>query len=404
MEASKRAAQINKSITLELNAKAVSLMEQGRHVFNLTSGQLPFRPPEKFVDLLKDELGFLRSFQYGPVQGHSSLQKKIMDEFQKSRKVSLDQSFDCLIGNGGKHVISNLIACLINPGDEVVLLSPYWISYPEIVKFFGGNIKIVESNMVEGFVPSVQDIKKALSKKTKILIVNSPNNPSGVHYPEGWMKDLAEVLEEYSQVIILSDEIYFKLHFFDPGPTYFYQYNQKLLERTFIVDGISKILACTGLRIGYCIGPSRIIKTMTRFQGQMTSGASSLVQRALDNFDFSQADEFLNPIKMFLRTNANILKEKLHQNGLSNIWYQPMSAFYFCVDFSCLPVMKSIRNNEKDTSDYSLKICEKLLDEAGVATVPGGDFGMVNAIRISLLLEKEAFSEAMDKLIAFLKN
>ncbi|MCY4524830.1 MAG: aminotransferase class I/II-fold pyridoxal phosphate-dependent enzyme, partial [Halobacteriovoraceae bacterium] len=121
-----------------------------------------------------------------------------------------------------------------------------------------------------------------------------------------------------------------------------------------------------------------------------------------NNLDFSEVDKFLVPIKTFLRTNANILKEKFDQNKMTSIWYQPMSAFYYVVDFSQLPIMEKFKKNENDTTDYSLKICKKLLDDTGVAVVPGSDFGITNSMRISLLLEKEAFSEAMDKLISFL--
>ena len=195
--------------------------------------------------------------------------------------VNFDNSFDCLISNGAKHSITNVLAGLLNSGDEVVLLAPYWISYPYMINLFGGVPVVVKSNIYDQFTPSVSEIEDKITSKTKAIIINSPNNPTGVFYRDDWMNEFAEMNEKYEHVAIISDEIYYKLNYYDPNPTYFYQKKPDLLERTIIIDGISKVLSSTGLRIGYTIAQKDFIKDLTKLQGQTASGANSLIQKAL---------------------------------------------------------------------------------------------------------------------------
>jgi aspartate aminotransferase len=218
------------------------------------------------------------------------------------------------------------------------------------------------------------------------------------------MQKFAELLIENPHVNIISDEIYFEVCYYDPKPTYFYQKKPELLKRTFIVGGISKAFASTGLRIGYAIGPQNICKGIENLQGQLTSSANSLIQRAMLNYDFSSSSQFLIPVKNHLRDNANVIKEKFKEAHLMKSWYQPVSAFYFMIDFTQAPVFEKYSKKKKDKTDYSVLICEDILNQLGVVIVPGTDFGMVNSARLSLVLHKEAFSEAMDKLVTFLNE
>lgn len=405
MELSSRVKGIPESVTLKLNTKAMELSESGKQIYNLTAGQLPFRPPQTFIDAIKSELDFLKSYQYSPVAGFIDLRKKIMAHIESTRGInfsSLDEPFDCVISNGAKHSISNILGALIDPGDEVIIISPYWISYPEMIKFCRGVPVIVTSSIFDVFTPPLSEIKKAISEKTKAIIINSPNNPAGIHYSDEWMQDFADLLVEHPHVNVISDEIYFEVCYYDPKPTYFYQKNPELLKRTIIVDGISKAFASTGLRIGYCIGPKNICKGIENLQGQLTSSANSLVQRAMVDYDFTSSSQFLIPVKNHLRDNANVIREKLKDAHLMKCWYQPVSAFYYMIDFSQTPAFEHYAKNRKDKTDYSVQICEDILNELGVVIVPGTDFGMTNSARISLVLHKEAFSEAMDKLVQFL--
>lgn len=401
MEVSAKAQQIKESVTLKLNARAGELAQEGKKIYNLTAGQLPFRPLKSFTDLLEKELDLLKSYQYSPVPGLPELRKKFMQHFQKTRNVELDENeFSCIVSNGGKHVLANIFATLLNPGDEVILLAPYWISYPEMITLNEGVSKVVTSSMLNGYTPNVSEIEEQITDKTKAIVINSPNNPTGIHYSDDWMKEFAEMMQRHPHVNAIIDEIYYHLYYYDPKPTYFYQHDQSLLKRTLVVDGISKTLACTGLRIGFCIAPKEFISAMGKVQGQTASGANSLVQKALTEFNFDEIEDYLKPIKNHLQANAEYIKDKYKKEGVSHNWYQSVSAFYYFLDFSKLPIIEKYAKDGQ--VDFSAEICEALLNETGVAIVPGGDFGAINSARISLVSEKETFQEAIDKMFKFL--
>lgn len=404
MKLSSRVETISESVTLKLNAKAIELAESGRLIYNLTAGQLPFRPYSGMVKSIVADTEELKSFQYAPVPGFPELRKKFLDKIEITRQVNLPEDFDCVISNGGKHSIFNILAALINPGDEVVLIAPYWVSYPEMIKLLGGTAKVVKTSMFDNFHPSMEALNEAITDKTRAIIINSPSNPSGTQYSGEWMQNFGAFMKDYPEIGIISDEIYFDLNYYDPAPTFFYQSHPELLPRTIICDGISKSLACTGLRIGYFVASKEITKAVTRFQGHTTSGANSLIQKALIDMDFDQIDNYLKPIKSHLRDNSEVLKETLRKSNLSHLWYQSVSAFYFLLDFSRAPVMEKFRKDENDTNDYAADICQDLLENFGVATVPSTDFGLPNSARISLVLEKEPFSKAMGKLVEFLQG
>ncbi|HAZ11837.1 MAG: hypothetical protein A2X86_07705 [Bdellovibrionales bacterium GWA2_49_15] len=428
MHLNQRVRGLNESVTLKLNTRAMTLAEEGRKIYNLTAGQLPFRTLPEFVDLIKAELNFIRSFQYPPVAGLQELRKKILEYFERSRGLNLQQiqekinqsekklesnedklkekNFECdvIVCNGVKHALSNVLGSLLDAGDEVIILTPHWVTYPEIVKFCRGEPIVIKSSIFDVFVPNLDDIKRAIGHKTKAIIINSPNNPTGTHYSDDWMKAFANLMMEHPNVAIISDEIYYEVFYFDPRPTYFYQYCPELLERTVILDGISKTLAATGLRMGWAIGPKHFLDGVAKLQGQTTSGASTLIQRALVHLDFSLMEHYLIPIKAHLRVNAQVIREKYRDNGLAHTWYQPFSAFYYMVDFSRTPLMKKYKKAEEDKTDYSTQICQDFLDQYGVAMVPGSDFGVPNSARVSLVLEKEQFKEAMDILVRALAD
>jgi aspartate aminotransferase len=405
MKLAQRVLEITESVTLKLNAKAVELADQGTKVYNLTAGQLPFRPLTEFTQLLRDELDFLKSYQYSPVPGFPELREKVIAEISESRGVELKEfGFDCLISNGGKHSITNVLGAMIEPGDEVVILAPYWVSYPEIIKFWGGESRIVNSSLFDHYTPAISEVEAAITDKTRMIILNSPNNPSGINYSREWMQEFAQMIKRYPNVSILSDEIYYELFYYDPKPTYFYQFDHELLARTIIVDGVSKTLASTGLRIGYTLAPKPLIAAMGKLQGHTTSGANSLVQRALIQFDLKRIEAFLAPIKKHLRENAEIVREELRLAGLGHSWYQSNSAFYYLMDFSKSPRFEKLKQNHPELNDFSDLMCEELLEDHAVAVVPGGSFGVPNSARLSLVSPKEYFAEAMEKITKYLKD
>ncbi|EPZ52245.1 aminotransferase, class I/II [Bacteriovorax sp. BAL6_X] len=405
MNVSKRSQEINESITLKLNAKAVAMAQEGKKVYNLTAGQLPYRPPRELVESIRGELDFLKSFQYSPVAGDSELLEKIIDYVETSRGISFDEfdhNFKAVVGNGGKHVLANIFASIVDPGDEVIVFAPYWISYPQMISLNGGVLKVVKASVFNAFEPDLEELKELINDKTKAIVLNSPNNPSGIFYNEKWMKKFAEIVKPFENTFIISDEIYYELNYYDPKPRYFYQYDRELLSRTIIVDGISKSLAATGLRLGYCIAHEEIIDAIKKIQGHTASGSCSLIQRALLRYNMNHVDEYLTPVKKHLRENAQVLREVLREYKLEKCWYQVSAAFYFLFDFSSAPVINRFKESDTDLTDYSVEICEQILEQKGVAMVPSGDFGLPNCARISLVLPKEDFRDAIVTLAEFL--
>ena len=403
MHINTRVSEISESITLKLNAKAVAMSESGTKVFNFTAGQLPHRPPQRFVEGIKTELDFLKSYQYAPVAGYPELRTKVLNHFAKSRGVSLPQGeFDCVISNGGKHALSNVLGTIVDPGDEVIVLSPYWLSYPEIIRFVQGVPVTVEGNFDNHYIPSVKEIDRKISPRTRAIIINSPSNPAGIHYSREWMNDLADLLSKHPEVMVISDEIYFELVHDGSRPSYFYQSNPKLLNQTIVIDGISKSLASTGLRIGWTIAPKALTQAISRLQGQMTSNACSLIQRALIDFDLDSLRTFVKPINHHLQENAQTLLQKLEIKGLSQKSYPTLSAFYYLFDFSNTPVHEKFKKGAGDEADYSAQVAEAMLEQVQVAVVPGGPFGAPNTFRLSLVSEKGPFAEGVERMLEFI--
>jgi aspartate aminotransferase len=400
---SSRVKGISDSITMKLNEKALQLVDEGKVIYNLSGGQLPIKPPPEFVEKIHHQLNFLKSYQYSPASGFPALRKKLIKYFAASRNLPeelFENEWDAILSNGSKHSIYNALGALIDPGDEVVLLAPYWVSYPEMIKFWGGIPTVVKSNVFDAFVPAIEDIKKVMTPRTKVIIINSPNNPAGVHYSEKWMREFAQFMNEYPDLIVISDEVYSDITYFDPKPSYFYQVDRSLLARTIIVHAISKTLASTGLRLGYAIAPTPVVNAMGRIQGQTTSGPNSLVQRALMDFDLQFLNGFLEPVKNHIRQNAATLREKFREANLGHCWYQSTSAFYFMIDFSRTPMFARF-DSEKD---HSYEISDELLENEGITVVPGTDFGLPNTARIALVIEEVPFQEAITKILRYLNK
>jgi len=397
---SSRVKGLNDSITMKLNEKSLQLSEEGRLIYNLSGGQLPIKPNNDFIEKIQHQLNFLKSYQYSPVGGFPALKSKWLERFVLQRQIKDTAELDVIVSNGSKHSLYNALGATIDSGDEVVLLAPYWVSYPEMIKSWGGVPVVIKTNVYDAFVPAIEDIRKVISSRTKVIILNSPNNPAGIHYSDAWMKNFAEFLKEFPELIVISDEVYSDICYFDPKPTYFYEYDQKLLSQTLVVSAISKTLASTGLRIGFTIGPKNVIAAMSKIQGQTTSGPNSLIQRALINLDFSSLESFLVPVKNHLRQNSDFLREKFREAQLGHCWYQSSSAFYFMIDFSRSQVFEKFDQEV----DQSYQIAEELLQKFGILVVPGSDFGIPNTARISLVLEEIPFQEAVTKLVKYMTN
>ncbi len=405
MNLSSRVKEANESETLRVNDKINELSKSGKHIYNLTAGQLPFKPSTEFIKVIANQLNFLKSYQYSPIQGFSDLKNKFINYVEKKRDINfsdLDTEMGSIISNGSKHTLYNVFGALLDPGDEVILLTPYWVSYPEMIKFWGGVAQPVKVNAFDGFTPHIEDIKKLISNKTKAILINSPNNPAGIHYSDDWMKEFATFLKDYPELTVISDELYSEICYFDPKPTYFYQYDKTLLKQTVIVDGISKSFACTGLRVGFCIADKKLTDAMGKIQSQTTSGPNSLIQKSLIDFNFDLLENFFDPVKVQFRECAQIVRESFKEQNLSHCWYQTTSGFYYFLDFSRMPIFETYKASNPEMNDFSEKIVDDILDQTGVALVPGSAFGFENSARMSMTIELAPFAEAMQKLIGFL--
>jgi aspartate aminotransferase len=396
-----RVKGLTDSITMRLNEKALQMMEEGKVIYNLSGGQLPIKPMAEFIEKIHHQLNFLKSYQYSPSAGFTNLRKKLIKHFVEKRHLPpevFEQGWDAIISNGSKHSLYNALGALLDPGDEVILLAPYWVSYPEMIKFWGGTPIVVRSNVFDAFVPAVDDIRKFITPRTRAIIVNSPNNPSGVHYSEPWMREFGQLLRDHPDLVAISDEVYSDITYFDPKPSYFYQFDHSLLKQTVIVHAISKSLAATGLRLGYTIGPANLVDAMAKIQGQTTSGANSLIQRAVMDLDLNSIEPFLGPVKNHIRQNAATLREKFREANLGHCWYQSTSAFYFMIDFSRTPMFSRFDSE----TDHCNQIADELLEQEGITVVPGFDFGIPNSARIALVIEEIPFQEAISRLVRYM--
>ena len=402
MKLSQRVLDVPESITLKLNELAGRLKSEGKEIFNLTAGQLPFMPSEELVANIGECKNRLASYQYSPAMGLKKLREKIIEHVFVTRQIKglpEVEDFDAILSNGGKHSLFNALGALVNPGDEVLLIAPYWLSYPEMAKFWNGKINVLQAKFEDSYLPRIEDLEKTITDKTRALIINSPNNPLGITYPDGWMEEFAKLLKKHPNLYVLNDEIYFHLNYATDKPKYFYNYDPSLLRQTLIFDGISKSSCATGLRLGYCIGPKEVVNAMGKIQAQTTSGINSLTQQSLLEYDFDKTQDFLVPIKEHLRQNVAIMREIFSQYNLDHLLYETTSAFYQLVDLSQTSVFANYNEN-----DSAGAICADLIEKAGVVTVPTSDFGLANAMRMSLVLKQDELKEAMVRVAKFLSN
>ena len=397
---SDRIRAISESMTLKMSERAGILASSGKKIYNLTAGELPFRPPEKFVQCIGDELDSLASYHYSPVAGIFGLRKKNYGLASGKPVASglrmLGWRWTAWFSHGGKQALANFFCGVDQPGgrgDRHIPLLDQFI--PNRSRFCGGKAVVVETLRENGFVPDWESLQKAINPRTRAIVVNSPNNPAGVHYSAEWMEEFADFMGNHPDIVMVSDENLLPARLQETGANLFIiKKNPKLLGRTVVIDGISKFFASTGLRLGWALAPKALIRGMVRFQGQTTSGVNSLIQRGLMGVDLPSIENYLNPIKKHLDNNADIVRDVYRNHGLEHLWYPTTSAFYYLVDFS--------RTRQAEgTDDCSMKVCEHLLERHGIVTAPGIAFGVPHSIRINLAMERKPFGEAMERIVRF---
>ena len=379
---------LSASATLAMAAKARELRSKGVDVIGLSLGEPDFNIPEFIkeaaVKAINDNYN-----SYTPVDGYVDLKKAISRKFSRDNNLNYSAS-QIVVSTGAKQSIANVIEAMINPGDEVILLAPFWVSYSAMIEICGGIPVIVKSDITSNFKVTASKIKDNITSKTKMIIVNSPNNPSGSVYNENELRQIGKMLMDYPKIFVLSDEIYEHINY---GVKHFsFASIPEMYDRTITVNGVAKAFAMTGWRIGYLGAPEWLAKACTKLQGQSTSGANCIAQKAT----IAALDANVNQIKYMIDEFSE--RRKLIIDLLSEIegfkLNNPDGAFYIFPDISYF-FGKTINGFEiKNSTDFSLFILEK----AHVATVTGEAFGSANNIRISYAASRENIKKAVDRI------
>jgi aspartate aminotransferase len=391
---SKRIANLADSQTVAMNQKSKDLQAQGIDVVNLSVGEPDFFTPDHVKAAAKKAIDDNFSF-YSPVPGFPDLLKAISGKFKKENNLNFAPD-QIIVSNGAKHSIANALLCLIDPGDEVIIPAPYWVSYSELVKLSEGVSVIVPTDMAHNFKMTAAQLEKAITPKTKALILCSPCNPTGSVYSKDELKALAEVLAKHPRVFVIADEIYEHINYVAKHES-IAQF-APISERVVVINGVSKGYAMTGWRIGYMAGPKWLTKACNKLQGQVTTGASSIAQKAAVAA-LTSDNAFTLQMKEAFRRRRNLVLGRLNEmNGVKiNI---PEGAFYVFPDISSFFGKSDGETTMKNSDD----ICLYLLSKGHIATVPGSAFGDDNCIRISYATSDENLVKAMDRMKKALEN
>ena len=384
--------RIKPSPTIAVTQKARELRAAGKDVVGLGAGEPDFDTPD---NIKKAAIKAIKSgdTKYTAVDGTPALKKAIVSKFKRENKLnySIDQ---ITVGTGGKQVLYNAFMATLNKGDEVIIPAPFWVSYPDMVLLAGGKPKIVKCTEQEGFKLTAKKLKKAISKKTKWVILNSPSNPTGAGYSKKEIQELAKILIKNKNVYILSDDIYEHIKY-DNFNFFTIAQISKLKNRTLTMNGVSKSYAMTGWRIGYAAGPEDIIKAIRKIQSQSTSNPSSISQAA--------AVEALNGTQGFIKKRSNAFKQRRDfvVKSLNNIkgisCLTPNGAFY--VFPSCKGLLNKKTKLKTDTD-----FVQKLLEKSNVAVVQGSAFGLEGYFRISYATSMKNLKKAMERIKSFCES
>ena len=378
---SKRALSIEPSLTLQISAKANQLAKEGKDICNLSAGEPDFDAPNEILKATSEAI-FDGYTKYGPASGDLELRKAIAEKLQTQNNLNVEYE-NVMVTNGAKQAIYNLFQVLLNDGDEVIIPAPYWLSYPQMVRLAGGKPVFLNSSAEDGFKINIQDLKSKISPKTKFIIINSPNNPTGRVMPKEELLQIAELVRENKNINILSDEIYELILKKEFKHLSLASLATDLKERIFIINGFAKGWAMTGWRVGYLVGQKDVIKASSALQSQSTSNVCSFVQRgALEALKVNR--------EFFLEINSHYdLRREVLYKGLKNIEglfiYPPNGAFYA---FPRLP----------NKSMTSVEFCKRILNDYGLVVVPGKPFGDDQCIRISCASSKEKILDGLTRL------
>jgi aspartate aminotransferase len=385
MELSHRTSEIKPSATLSISEKATELQNEGKDIVDFGAGEPDFATPDPIKKAAKKAIDD-NFTHYTAASGIPELKEEITQKFSRDQGLDYDAN-QVTVGSGAKHVLFNIMASTLNPGDEAILFSPYWVSYPNQIRFFGGKPVVVNTEDTN-FIPDFERVREATSSRTKLLILNSPSNPTGTVYPESTLRTLAEYCAEQN-ILLVSDEIYEKLRYDEGGHQSPASFSDEIYENTVVVNGVSKAYAMTGWRIGYAAGPTTLIQGINKLMGHSTSNPCSISQKAALQA-LQTKDDIIDEMVGEFEQRRDFVVDRLQSiDGVSCL--EPGGAFYVFPDLS-----EVIAN--KDTIGDDQDLVMTLLEEAQVAPVPGSAFGAPGFLRLSYASSRDRLEEGLDRL------
>ena len=384
-ELSARAVGLKPSLTLAIGAQAKALQQAGRDICSLSAGEPDFDTPDFIVEATRQALrdGITR---YGPAAGDPELRAAVAEKLSSGNGIATTPE-QVLITNGGKQAIYNLFQVLLNPGDEVLLPAPYWLSYPEMAALAGAKVKLIPTQAEEGFRLDLTDVEAAITPRSRLLVLNSPGNPTGRVMKRQELEDVAELVRRHPQLLVMSDEIYEFLLAEGEQHHSFAAIAPDLADRCFTVNGFAKGWAMTGWRLGYLAGHQDVIKAAAALQSQSTSNVCSFAQRgALAAIQGPR--DCVSAMAESYNRRRQLLTEGLKTiEGITLV--EPRGAFYA---FPQLP----------ESAGGSMDFCRRALEQAGLAVVPGLAFGNSRCIRLSCAVSRETISDGLSRLTQLL--
>ena len=395
MELSRKAQRIEASVTLAITAKAKEMKESGIDVISFGAGEPDFNTPQNIINAAIKAMEDGNT-KYTNVNGILPLREAICKKFKDDNNLVYNPS-QIVVSTGAKQSLANAFLAILNPGDEVIVPNPYWVSYPELIGLADGKAVFVESNETSSYKFTKENLEKAVTEKTKAIILNTPNNPTGTIYSKEELMEIAEFAKKYN-LIIVSDEMYEKLIYDGEEHVSIASVSDDAYERTIVINGLSKSYAMTGWRLGYCGATEKISKLMTNIQSHMTSNVCSITQYAAVEALNGPQDKVKEMISEFERRRNYMVKTLEEMNNLSII--KPQGAFYIMINIDkCLG--KEI-NGEK-ISD-SMDFAAKLLEHAKVAVIPGKAFGLDNYVRVSYATSMELIEKGLKRINEFVNK
>lgn len=387
---SDRINQMEESATLAMAKKARELKSQGIDIISLSLGEPDFKTPKHIQEAAKAAIDEGKYFAYPPVAGYQDLREAIAKKLREENKIADAKAENIVVSTGAKHSIANVFMCLINEGDEVVIFSPYWVSYAEIIKLAGGVPVTIEGTLENNFKATAQQLEEAITDRTKAVIYSSPCNPTGSVFSKAELEAIAEVVKKRENLFVIADEIYEQINF--TGKHASIGSFPGMFDRTITVNGFSKGYAMTGWRVGYICAPVFIAKACEKMQGQFTSGGTGIAQRAaLAAITGDQAPS-KEMEKAYLKRRDLVLNLIREIPGFKT--HVPEGAFYFFPDITYFFGKSSNGFTIKNADD----LCLYLLEKANVSLVTGEAFGAPNCVRLSYAASEEELVEAMRRI------